>query len=137
MVELSLEEKHKANQRLMAAIFCLNLSPDSLFCHPWIMEGEEKLELSTVIQDALKSLPVIKAAEAKTPDDRLKKVIELRFGLEDGKPKSLEEVAREFGVTKERIRHIQDKALRILRHPSLSKRLKRFLVPMAEEKASL
>ena len=59
--------------------------------------------------------------------ERERKVISLRFGLEDGHPRTLEEVGREFGVTRERIRQIEAKALRKLRHPSRSKKLKDFL----------
>ena len=59
--------------------------------------------------------------------DRERKVIELRFGLVDGHPRTLEEVGREFGVTRERIRQIESKALRKLRHPSRSKKLRDFL----------
>jgi RNA polymerase primary sigma factor len=58
---------------------------------------------------------------------REEKVLRLRFGLEDGKPRTLEEVGREFNVTRERIRQIEAKALRKLRHPSRSKKLKDFL----------
>ena len=58
---------------------------------------------------------------------REKKVLELRFGLEDGRNRTLEEVGEEFNVTRERIRQIEAKALRKLRHPSRSKRLKDFL----------
>ena len=58
---------------------------------------------------------------------REKKVLELRFGLEDGRSRTLEEVGQHFGVTRERIRQIEAKALRKQRHPSRSKRLKDFL----------
>ena len=58
---------------------------------------------------------------------REKKVLELRFGLVDGRNRTLEEVGKEFNVTRERIRQIEAKALRKLRHPSRSKRLKDFL----------
>ena len=58
---------------------------------------------------------------------REKKVLELRFGLEDDRSRTLEEVGQHFGVTRERIRQIEAKALRKLRHPSRSKRLKDFL----------
>jgi RNA polymerase primary sigma factor len=60
-----------------------------------------------------------------TPRER--KVLELRFGLEDGRSRTLEEVGREFHVTRERIRQIEAKALRKLRHPSRSKKLKDYL----------
>lgn len=66
--------------------------------------------------DVLKSL---------TP--REEKVLRLRFGLDDGRPRTLEEVGKEFNVTRERIRQIEAKALRKLRHPSRSKKLKDFL----------
>lgn len=58
---------------------------------------------------------------------RESKVLKLRFGLEDGRARTLEEVGKEFNVTRERIRQIEAKALRKLRHPSRSKRLKDFL----------
>ncbi len=58
---------------------------------------------------------------------REKRVLELRFGLLDGRARTLEEVGREFGVTRERIRQIEAKALRKLRHPSRSKRLRDYL----------
>lgn len=62
-----------------------------------------------------------------TLPDREKRVLILRFGLEDGRPRTLEEVGVEFGVTRERIRQIEAKALRKLRHPSRSKKLKDYL----------
>ena len=62
-----------------------------------------------------------------TLTEREKKVLCLRFGLEDGRSRTLEEVGKEFNVTRERIRQIEAKALRKLRHPSRSKRLKDFL----------
>ena len=63
--------------------------------------------------------------ETLTP--REAKVLALRFGLEGGHPHTLEEVGKEFDVTRERIRQIEAKALRKLRHPSRSKKLKDFL----------
>lgn len=62
-----------------------------------------------------------------TLSEREKKVLILRFGLDDGRPRTLEEVGREFNVTRERIRQIEAKALRKLRHPSRSKKLKDYL----------
>ncbi len=68
---------------------------------------------------------LIGVLDSLTP--REQKVLRLRFGLDDGKPRTLEEVGKEFDVTRERIRQIEAKALRKLRHPSRSKKLKDFL----------
>ena len=69
-------------------------------------------------------------AQNNTKIDKLKeqqKVLKLRFGLDDGRSRTLEEVGKEFDVTRERIRQIEAKALRKLRHPSRSKKLKDYL----------
>ncbi len=62
-----------------------------------------------------------------TLTDREKRILELRFGIEDGRSRTLEEVGKEFGVTRERIRQIEAKALRKLRHPTRSKEIKDYL----------
>lgn len=62
-----------------------------------------------------------------TLTDREQKVLRLRFGMDDGRGRTLEEVGREFEVTRERIRQIEAKALRKLRHPSRSKKLRDYL----------
>jgi RNA polymerase primary sigma factor len=68
---------------------------------------------------------IINVLDSLNPRER--RVLELRFGLRDGKSRTLEEVGKEFGVTRERIRQIEAKALRKLRHPSRSKRLRDYL----------
>ena len=62
-----------------------------------------------------------------TLTEREQKVLRLRFGLDDGRARTLEEVGKEFNVTRERIRQIEAKALRKLRHPSRSRKLKDYL----------
>jgi len=74
----------------------------------------------TLLQEQL-----VEVLSTLTP--REEKVLKLRFGIEDGRPRTLEEVGKEFNVTRERIRQIEAKALRKLRHPSRSKKLKDFL----------
>ena len=63
----------------------------------------------------------------RTLTPREEQVLTLRFGLEDGRPRTLEEVGKVFNITRERIRQIEAKALRKLRHPSRSRKLKDFL----------
>jgi len=63
----------------------------------------------------------------ETLSPREKKVLVMRFGLDDGKPKTLEEVGKEFKVTRERIRQIEAKAIRKLKHPTRARKLKDFL----------
>jgi RNA polymerase primary sigma factor len=98
---------------------------------------EEDSQLGDFIEDAEAVVPpdaasfsMLQEQLAKVLDslsERERKVIELRFGLEDGHPRTLEEVGREFGVTRERIRQIESKTLCKLRHPSRSSRLKDYL----------
>ena len=98
---------------------------------------EEDSHLGDFIEDSNAPAPADAASHTllkeqledvlSTLTPREKKVLELRFGLEDGRNRTLEEVGKEFNVTRERIRQIEAKALRKLRHPSRSKRLKDFL----------
>ncbi len=69
----------------------------------------------------------------KTLDERERKILELRFGIHDGTSRTLEEVGAEFNVTRERVRQIESKALRKLRHPTRSRRIKSFLDMAAKE----
>ena len=98
---------------------------------------EEDMQLSDFIEDQA-ALPLVDAVSKEllkeqidevlsslTPRER--RVLQLRFGLEDGRSRTLEEVGQEFGVTRERIRQIEAKALRRLRHPSRSRKLKDYL----------
>lgn len=98
---------------------------------------EEDSQLGDFIEDDAAVVPpdaasfsMLQEQLAKTLEDlaeRERKVITLRFGLEDGHPRTLEEVGREFGVTRERIRQIESKTLAKLRHPSRSQKLKDYL----------
>ncbi|MBI5465269.1 RNA polymerase sigma factor RpoD [Candidatus Gottesmanbacteria bacterium] len=98
---------------------------------------EEDSHLGDFIQDTTQPTPYDAATRQllkehmeevlSTLSDREKKVLILRFGLDNGRPRTLEEVGREFAVTRERIRQIEAKALRKLRHPSRSKKLKDYL----------
>ena len=73
------------------------------------------------------------ASVLETLDERERKILELRFGIHDGSSRTLEEVGSEFHVTRERVRQIESKALRKLRHPTRSRRIKTFLDMTAKE----
>ena len=86
---------------------------------------EDASEPSEAASFSLLKEQLMEVLETLTP--REKKVLELRFGIVDGRTRTLEEVGKEFNVTRERIRQIEAKALRKLRHPSRSRKLKDFL----------
>ena len=91
---------------------------------------EEDSHLGDFIPDEAASFTLLKEQLVdvlSTLTPREEKVLKLRFGIEDGRTRTLEEVCKEFNVTRERIRQIEAKALRKLRHPSRSKKLKDFL----------
>jgi RNA polymerase primary sigma factor len=99
--------------------------------------GEEESDLGDFIEDADAVVPIEAAAfimlqnqlERVLDDlaEREQRIIQLRFGLTDGHPRTLEEVGREFGVTRERIRQIESKTLAKLRHPSRAQTLREYL----------
>jgi RNA polymerase primary sigma factor len=99
--------------------------------------GEEESDLGDFIEDADAVVPIEAAAFMMLQDqldrvlcdlsDREQRIIQLRFGLMDGHPRTLEEVGREFGVTRERIRQIESKTLAKLRHPSRALLLREYL----------
>ena len=101
------------------------------------MGDEDGFSLSDVIEDADAEVPADAATRAMLSEavkealsqlsEREQKVVRLRFGLEDGHMRTLEEVGREFGVTRERIRQIEAKTLAKLRHPIRSQRLRDYL----------
>jgi RNA polymerase primary sigma factor len=99
--------------------------------------GEEESDLGNFIEDADAVVPIEAAAFIMLQDqlervldelaEREQRIIQLRFGLTDGHPRTLEEVGREFGVTRERIRQIESKTLAKLRHPSRAQMLREYL----------
>jgi RNA polymerase primary sigma factor len=99
--------------------------------------GEEESDLGDFIEDADAVVPMEAAAFIMLQDqldrvldqltEREQRIIQLRFGLTDGHPRTLEEVGREFGVTRERIRQIESKTLAKLRHPSRAQPLREYL----------
>ena len=90
------------------------------------LEDTNSLSPSEVAENKMLKEILIKVLQTLTP--REQKVIRLRYGIDDGRQRTLEEVGKEFNVTRERIRQIEAKALRKLRHPSRSKKLKDYLV---------
>ena len=89
------------------------------------IEDENALSPSDVVASSMLKQQLISTLDTLTP--REEKVLRLRYGIDDGRPRTLEEVGKEFNVTRERIRQIEAKALRKLRHPSRSKKLKEYL----------
>ena len=89
------------------------------------IEDEGSAAPTDAVSSAMLKEQLVGVLDTLTP--REEKVLRLRYGLDDGRPRTLEEVGKEFNVTRERIRQIEAKALKKLRHPSRSKRLKDFV----------
>ena len=127
------EEMHMSVERVREI---LKISQEPVSLETPIGE-EEDSQLGDFIEDESLLSPVDSASFSMLKEEleeamaslteRERNVIKLRFGLDDGKTRTLEEVGKEFNVTRERIRQIEAKALRKLRHPSRSRKLKDFL----------
>jgi len=136
-VELSPVEKHQANEKMLAAIF----GGRALRCYPYVYREKEEDKEGEVVEitvfgEVYQVLKIFLDKEIQEVfvilNEREKRALELRFGLEDGKWRTYEEIRPEFGVTRSRIGQIIHRALRKLRHPSRSRRLKDFLMPTPE-----
>ena len=121
---------------LDSVLYIQKISLETVYLETTIVE-EEDSNFGDFIQDDNVPVPAEAAAFTLlreqldevlgTLTDREQKVLKLLFGLEDGRARTLEEVGKEFKVTRERIRQIEAKALRKLRHPSRSRKLKDYL----------
>jgi RNA polymerase primary sigma factor len=115
---------------------CLRISQDPLSLDSPVGEEDDSF-LGDFLADASAEAPAEVAARLMLNSavlealgelsDRERQVVRLRFGLEDGQARTLEEVGREFGVTRERIRQIESKTLAKLRHPHRSQKLRDYL----------
>lgn len=89
-----------------------------------LVDEVDGIKLSKAIEEAIQTLP---EAPHQTPKDRPREVVRMRFGLKDARPLTLREIGKHYDLTHERIRQIESKALRMLRHKSRSDALRRFI----------
>lgn len=129
--EFSAEEKYQFYQRLMMAIFRMMRDARFLICYPYIIEEEEEVSLEEGMKKVFETLPDFPS----WPKEKQIQLLNLRFGLEDGEARRLAKVAKEFEITRERIRQVEARILRVLRHPSRPRFLVRFLLPTPEQEA--
>lgn len=110
------------NLELLSAIFRTWLREDDVY------QSIDGCTLAQALQEAMDSISTAKKA-SYWPSfiTKYKRVISLRFGLEDGKCRTLNEVGKEFSLSKERIRQIEAKALRLLRHSTRSRKLRTYI----------
>ena len=112
----------EGNLKLLSAIFGHRLREDDVY------QSIDGCTLAQALQEAMDSFGTIKRANYwPSFIAKFERVLTLRFGLEDGKCRTFEEIGKEFSLSKERIRQIEAKALRILRHPSRSGKLKAYI----------
>ena len=116
---ISRKTEMKAETRLMSALFVRQIGDEDL------VHEIDGVSLADAIDSVLNTLASVERAPAVAAKG--KRVLWLRFGFVDGRCRTLEEVGREFNVSRERIRQIEEKALRWLRHPSRSGRLKPYI----------
>lgn len=115
-------EKLKSETKLMAAIFGEDFKDDDLFQE---RDGKQLRQVLLEVLDDFTKMIAYRYGAGK----RARQIIMLRFGLEDGRSRTFEQVGKEFTLTRERIRQIEANTLRHLRHPGLSKRLLVFIKP--------
>ena len=111
----------KPETKLMRAIFGIELDDDA--CH----ESVDGVSLRAALDNALGTLSLLDPIGYPSFVARAETTIKMRFGLDDGRSKTLREIGVYYDRTQERIRQTESKALRILRHPSRSDTLKRYL----------
>lgn len=107
-------------------------------CYSYIVEedGTER-ELADVIQETLNTLPLNRGRKDPQPWGRTKRILELHFGLTDGRPRTFAGVGRELGMSGKLVQQCEAKALRRLRYPTWSRKLRRFLIPNPHEMARI